>query len=56
VPAILLTSVDIDAEVRRATEPAAGLLAKTGLTRQHLISMMGALSAAAGEAWTGGQA
>jgi signal transduction histidine kinase len=41
VPVVLMTSVDIDAEIRRAAEPAAALLAKDGLTRDGLLRILG---------------
>jgi signal transduction histidine kinase/ActR/RegA family two-component response regulator len=41
VPVVLLTSVDIDADVRRATEPAAALLSKDHLTRRRLLAVLG---------------
>lgn len=37
IPTILLTSVDIDAAVRRAAEPAAALLSKSDLNRTSLL-------------------
>lgn len=40
IPVILLTSVDIDADVRRATEPADALLAKSQMTRRRLVSLL----------------
>lgn len=39
-PVILMTSVDIDAEVRRAAEPAAALLAKTDIGRAALLRLL----------------
>ena len=35
-----MTSVDIDAEVRRAAEPAAALLAKTDIGRASLLRLL----------------
>ncbi len=44
LPAVLMTSVDIDAEVRRAAEPAAALLTKSRLTRAGLLRLLGDLA------------
>jgi signal transduction histidine kinase len=42
LPVILMTSVDIDAEVRRAAEPAAALLAKADMDRAGLLRLIAA--------------
>lgn len=39
-PVVLMTSVDIDASVRRAAEPAAALLAKADLARETLFGVL----------------
>lgn len=45
LPVVLMTSADIDAEVRRAAAPAAALLAKNQIARPQLIRLLAGLLA-----------
>jgi signal transduction histidine kinase len=50
LPVVLMTSVDIDADLRRATEPAAAMLSKSTFDRAVLVRLIEQLLPGGGEA------